>query len=643
MPTRITVSSAPLYDASISPLIYGDFIEFLNDLIPGMWAEKVQDRSFEGVLQPRYTWPPEQCWEYPRWQPFLAGLPCPSAWPGRAEDLEAPGAAVRLELDPRQPFVGRHSPRVEVQAAGERPFVAGIAQTGIAVKQGERLELEIYLRAPAGQDLPIRVLLGRNYGAFFRSYAALELRGVGPDWARFGGTLTPDASDEDAMLALGIAGEGAFWADKVSLLPADHCRGWRRDVVEAVRAMKPGILRFGGSSLIYYQWQQGIGPRERRAPFVNRPWGNQEENDVGLHEFLEFCELVEAEPLLCLNANSATLEQVLAEIEYCNGPADSPYGRLRAEAGHPEPFHVRYWQIGNEQSGPEYEQLLITYAQAIRERHPDLALLASYPSDSILDLAGIDYVCPHFYAPYSPAAEAELRALIRQIRQTAKNPDLKVAITEWNHTAGHWGWARAWLLTLYNALNAARTFHMFQRLGDMVRIANRSNLVNSCCSGVIQTSPTDLYLTPCYHVQRAYAAFAGDQALTVSMESAEGLDVAATRHGSHGEVALFVVNIAPQARRCRIDLSDLALSSDRSDLWTLTGPSLDSVNSFQEKERVAPREACHDLPGPEFEHDFPPYSVSVLRFPNGPGGSIREPGRRGTAEPRSPSGRRDGG
>src|SRR5438445_11841062 len=107
--------------------------------------------------------------------------------------------------------------------------------------------------------------------------------------------------------------------------------------------MKPGVLRFGGLWLIYYAWQEGIGPRERRVPFQNHPWGNMEENDAGLHEFLEFCELVEAAPLICLNSNSTTLEQVMGEIEYCNGSMKSAYGRLRADRGHPEPLDVNYW------------------------------------------------------------------------------------------------------------------------------------------------------------------------------------------------------------------------------------------------------------------------------------------------------------
>lgn len=617
MPIRITLSNEPLFAEPLSPLIYGDFIEFINDLIPAMRAEKLQDRSFAGVLQPEQVYPPGEIWVYPRWESFVTGRPAADLWPHHPDELRAPTAAVRIEMDTREPLVGEQSARVAVMAGDDgKPFIAGIAQDGISVKAGQKLHFEMFLRRPEGETGAVRVLLGRNYGVFFRAYAALEFAGPAPGWTRFAGDLKPDVTDDRAMLAIGLPGEGSFGLDKVSLLPEGHRYGWRADVVEAVRAMKPGILRFGGSSLIYYQWECGVGPPERRAPFVNRPWGNMEENDAGLHEFLQFCELVEAEPLVCVNSNSSTVAQVLDEIEYCNGSVETKYGRLRAERGHPEPFGVKYWQIGNEQRGEEYERTLAEYARAIRTRYPRLMLLASYPSERIVgDLSGdLDYVCPHFYAPYTSEGEEELRRLIEQIRRTAKNPGLKVAITEWNHTASHWGWARSWLLTLYNALNAARMFNMFQRLGDQVRIANRSNLTNSCCSGVIQTSSTDLYLTPCYYVQKAYAQFAGDTALRVEMDGKASLDLAATRHSVRNEAALFVVNYGAEPQVAALDVSALPLSRNEADQWTLTGPSLDAVNSFQEKERVAPEERRIELPSRIFEHQFPAHSVSILRF-----------------------------
>jgi alpha-N-arabinofuranosidase len=387
--------------------------------------------------------------------------------------------------------------------------------------------------------------------------------------------------------------------------------------VRAIRDLRPGVIRFGGSSLITYGWETGIAPRSQRAAFLNQPWGNTESHDVGLFEFLELCELAGAEPLVCTNSNSSTTASILNEIEFCNGPADSPFGRLRAELGHPEPFGVTYWQIGNEQAGAEYERRLVADARAIRSRHPDVRLLASYPSETIIaELSdAVDFVCPHFYVPYSEEGEKGIRDLIDRIRTSAKNPGLRIAVTEWNITAGAWGWGRSWLLTQYCALNAARMFQMYQRLGDMIRIANRSNMTNSCNSGIIQTNSTGLYVTPTYHAQRAFATFSGDVPLRVDVGAGEHLGLSATRRSSDGEIALFVVNADPEERKRAVDLGSAGAHAREGRLWTLAADSLEAANSWVEPERVAPVESLSVVRGGAFEHTFPPFSVTVLRLP----------------------------
>ncbi len=185
-------------------------------------------------------------------------------------------------------------------------------------------------------------------------------------------------------------------------------------------------------------------------------------------------------------------------------------------------------------------------------------------------------------------------------------------MTEWNHTGSHWGWARSWLLTLYNALNAGRMFNLYHRLGDMIRIANRSNMTNSCNSGTIQTRGTRLYFTPTYYVQKAYANLAGDVPLQVELPAGEELDVSATRHGQDGALAVFVVNYTGQPQNRSIDVSRLGRPGGKVSVWTLAGHSPADVNSFHDPQHVAPRETALDGVGDTFEYEFPAYSVTVL-------------------------------
>jgi alpha-L-arabinofuranosidase len=174
--------------------------------------------------------------------------------------------------------------------------------------------------------------------------------------------------------------------------------------------------------------------------------------------------------------------------------------------------------------------------------------------------------------------------------------------------------ARAWLLTQYNALSAARMYHLFQRLGAWVHITMRSNLVNSACSGIIQTNAGGLYVTPTYHVTRAYANLLGDQALRVECAADDGLDVAATRRQSDGEVALAVVNYGAEAQSRRIALDGLGLTGDTVETWTLAAETLEAVNSFGEPAHVAPVEGALQRQGDRLDYVFAPYAVTILRF-----------------------------
>lgn len=597
----IAIQAKPLRSEHISPLIYGEFVEFLNDMIPGMWADKLQDRSFAGLSEPAVVY--RRDWGYPpgQWRTFRCGTG-PYGAPLTGD--------VSFDRDTDRPFVGAQSARITL--AGAEGCIGGILQSGIAVTAGQPLDFAGYFRTadPGG---PLEVLLGRDYGAYFDAYDALSFRDIGAEWEPRSGTLISPVTDADASLAIALTRSGTLWAGRASLMPQDALEGWRPDVVAAVKALKPGCIRFGGSSLIYYDWESGVGPRERRAPFVNHPWGSTEEHDVGIVEFIRFGRLVRAEPLICVNSNSSSPEHIANQVEYCNGASSTPYGRRRAQDGYARPFGVKYWQIGNEQSGPEYEDLVATYARAMKAVDPTICIVASYPSERLVgELGGeFDVVCPHFYGPDVAQWAGEIEQLRKQIRASRANRGLKLGITEWNHTAGDWGDQRAWLLTLYNSLHVARMLNLYQRNSDLVTIANRSNLCNSACSGSLQTGPSGMYVTPAHHVQSLYANECGDVPLTVRTGAGEGLDVMATRDERRGRVCITIVNTGgePQSRSLRLDGFDLAQKPVQ--VITLAGPALSTVNGLARGDRVHPvrkRAALESLDALE----LPPYSLTMV-------------------------------
>jgi alpha-N-arabinofuranosidase len=482
--------------ATISPFQYGQFIEYLCDSVPALWAEKLYDGSFEGLSPYKVAYLKETDFKEKPWYP--------SGMTNRA-------AYTLSDTAPVSGTVAR-----EIRATGDTPCVVGISQDGVAVQQGTPCTFSGYLR---GERLsgPVEVLLHREAAVLAR--ATFLPTG---EWKKFTAKLEAASTEINATLTIRFTGPGTLWLDNASLMPDDSVGGWRRDAVEALRDMKPGIIRFGGSALDAdgfgdFEWRDTVGDPDTRKPF--RAWGGLQPTGPGLAEFVQLCRAVDAEPLICVRTWKRPASDAADEVEYFNGPMDTRMGALRAKHGHPEPYRVKFWQIGNERTGPEYEAQLAPFAAAMRKADPSIKLLSSFPSEGTLKLAGgqIDYLSPHQYDVMNlGGAEAELQG-VRELLKRAAPPgrSIRVAVTEWNTTAGDFGPARARLWTLENALAVARYHNLLHRNADLVEIANRSNLSNSFCSGMIQTDNHRLYKTPAYYAQQLYATRAGTNPLKI--------------------------------------------------------------------------------------------------------------------------------
>jgi alpha-N-arabinofuranosidase len=597
-PLRVT--RAPLYPGTISPLQYGQFIEYLCDLVPGMWAEKLYDGSFEGLSPYRFQYLKETDFREKPWYPT--------------------GAVNRTEFvqDPDDSVGGRFAQKIAV--ADGAPCTAGIAQDGLAVARDQPCVFSCYLRQE-GLKGPVEVRVHREG----QEYAACAFRPTGR-WKKVTARLTFSGDDTAATLSITFRGPGTLWLDSASLMPEKTVGGWRPDVVAAVRDLNSGIIRFGGSalddpSLGTFDWRDTLGDPDRRRPF--RAWGGLQPAGAGLEEIVQFCRHVGAEPLLCVRVTGKTPQDAADQVQYFNGPPDSPMGRRRAQNGHPAPYGVRYWQVGNERGGADYEARLPAFCAAMKAADPSIRLLSSYPSEGVLRQAGrwLDYVCPHHYGCADlTGKENDLAALRELIRRHAPDRSIKVAVTEWNTTAGDWGPRRAMLWTLENALACARYHNLLHQYGDLVAIANRSNLTNSFCSGIVQTDRSRLYVTPTYHAQRLYATLAGNRALKVEspLPPHLGLDVSATLSADGDVLTLFAVNAALEDVTRPLDLSAFGDGGQEADVWTLADTKHagepDVTNSFAEPGRVVPVASKFRTASARFGYRFPALSLTVLRW-----------------------------
>jgi alpha-N-arabinofuranosidase len=532
---RLKVYSSPLHQGRISPMLYGGFVELLDDHVPGMWAEMLGDRGFEGVL-------PASNWDYFRGEPNL----CDRAW-DKSPDWSA---------DTDRPFNDTQSCRLAASKSGP----ARLTQRGLAVRKGMGYALSGWWRG--GSSSP-KVSVGLKVelpDGSWMTLASVRIGAPSAKWKKLAGRLVSRGTTDQAVFEVEAVGEGRLWLDKLSLMPEDNVEGWRRDVVEAMKELGPPVLRWGGSTVDpgLYRWAEAIGARDSRPSFVNRVWGRRDTNDVGLEEFVSLCRIVGAEPLICvsLGDGAASARRL---VEYLNGPAGSEWGRKRAANGHTEPYGVKYFQVGNEITDPGYVEKLLEFVRAIHAVDPAARILSSFPTREIVETAGpeLAIVAPHYYQPDLDGIDADLRKIEGWLDAFPERGRLKVGITEWNIDAGDWGLGRGKLNSLRCALFEAQFLNLLHRHSDYVTLACRSNMTNSFNAGTIQTNAAGLYRTPGFLTMEMYRKHSKPVPLRVAAEPPATVDATACAAEDRSSVTIFLVNARTEPVRVSIDLSDL--------------------------------------------------------------------------------------
>jgi len=409
-----------------------------------------------------------------------------------------------------------------------------------------------YLRTDKSVKAAVRLKVLLPTGEWM-TLANAELPELSGTWRKVSITMTSRGETGRAVFELSATGTGSLWADELSLMPTDNQNGWRRDVLDVVKAVRPGVIRFGGSCVDpgHYRWKENIGDRDRRLPWTNSPWGRLDPADVGIDEFCQFCDLTGAEPLICVSfadgpQNAADL------VEYCNGSTNTPWGERRAANGHAASYHVKYWQVGNEINGddPEYLRRLPEFVSKMRRTDPKSELMTSFPGPKLLAQSGKDiaWVCPHHYTADLAECERDFIRIGDLLQRTPSCGDIKIGVTEWNTDAGSWGLGRGKFATLDVALMNARYLNLMMRHCDKVKIACRSNLANSYCGAIIETSPagTGVLKRPSYYVMELFATHALPRPLRLKA-SDERLDIFAVAAEDRSAVVLFAVNPKPES------------------------------------------------------------------------------------------------
>jgi len=397
---------------------------------------------------------------------------------------------------------------------------------------------------------------------------------------------------------LGACVYGGIWAQPG--LPIPQVRGMRVDVMDLIKGLNPPCVRWpGGCFSEYYHWQDGIGPVVKRPWRFDWVWKKPEPNAVGTHEFMDFCREIKAEPVVAANVRTGSPEEAAAWVRYCNSPAADDQGRRRARNGDPEPFGVKFWDIGNESwdLGAEFSaRRFVEFSDAMKVADPSIKTVAVGSSGfdekwnrTMLEIAGdkLDLIAPHHYDGWSernPASPPQHYyaniASAWRIAETARltcelldamlphRPEVGVSMDEWGIWIRHeQGYQHGYDLS--DGLVAASVLNAFQRLCRRMKMANWAQLVNVL--GMINADETRAWETPVATIFRLYANHCREVAVTCEVESEKFavdpnlrpgipdlpyLDASATKSAKGDHVTLCVVNRhRDDAITCALSLS----------------------------------------------------------------------------------------
>ena len=620
----------------ISPLLFGIFFEDINySADGGLYAELVQNRSFEYSPTDRREWNPFSYWEY-----------------------MTPGYSYgKISIETSNPIHPNnpHYVVLDIENVGNYPQYTGESGVGIknsgydgiVINNGETYNLSLFARLLSNSPVDISVSFQNPKGD---ALANGKLTISSDKWQKYALSLTATGSNDTCSLVILAKNSGKIAMDVISLFPEktfkNRPNGMRSDLAQVLADMHPGFIRFPGGCLVHgdglgnmYRWKNTIGPIEERIEQKNI-WGYHQSAGLGYYEFFQFCEDIGAKPLpilpagvSCQNSGGtwriggtgqkalpmdempAYIQEVLDLIEWANGPITSPWGSKRADAGHPVPFNLEYIGIGNEEKmTPEFEERFKMIFNAIREKHPEIKVVGTAgPFHSgedyekgwkLANELNIPIVDEHYYT--EPAW-----FLANQYRydKYGRNAS-KVYLGEY----------ASWGNKLFNAIAEAAYMVSLERNGDIVVMASYAPLLakkdfTQWKTDLIFFDNTHICLTPNYYVQKMFMNNQGDyyyNDVISKNEKDSTLAASCVRDRKTGDIILKFVNASIEKKSMNINLGRFKKIIPEADLTVLSGNANDE-NTFQNPQNVIPVKSTYKV-NKNFNYEVPPMSLTVIRI-----------------------------
>ncbi len=594
--------------AKVSPELYGLMTEEINySYDGGLYAELVNNRTFQTNRGPSL-----EHWTL----------------------IENGNARASISIDKTSgPSVAiTHSLKFTVESADANSD-AGFLNTGfwgMALHASTPYHGSFYAKAdsPTIGAVTIR-LVNDNTGAIAASTTVPTLSTA---WQKYDFTLKTGAlaSSADNHLEFSVQHPGTVWLSLVSLFPPTYKNtpnGNRVDLMQKLAAMKPAFLRFPGGNYLEgdhinerYEWKKTIGPMVDR-PTHPSPWHYHSSDGLGLLEFLKWCEDLHMQPLLAVYAGYSMrqehvtpgpdlvpyIQDALDEIEYVTGSTSTKWGAVRAKDGHPEPFHLSYVEIGNEdwfdKSG-SYDGRYAQFYKAIKQKYPDLQLIATTRVKGIRP----DVIDDHFYR-----SAAQFFSDVHHYDSTDRNGP-KIFVGEWATREG------SPTTNFGAALGDAAWMTGMERNSDIVVMASYAPLFVNTNPGGMQW-PGDLigydalnsYGSPSYYAQIMFNTHLGDQILESKLETSNTrLFDSVTFNSKTHHLILKFVNASSLPQQVHINLAGVTHVRGQATLTTLSAKTTLETNSISDPTRIVPVVTSIANAASTFTHTLPRYSIQIL-------------------------------
>lgn len=607
----------------VSPKLYGLMTEEINHAYDGgLYAELIQNRA------------------------FLDDAKSPVHWSVVKDDA----AAATIALDPANPLNGKlpASLRLTVtQTTKDHP--AGVANSGywgIPVHPKTQYRASLWARAEAGFSGPLTVAIVSEDGRTV--YATEKISGVASAWKKFEVTLKTGnvAPTAQARFEVTLDQPGTIWLNVVSLFPPtwnDRPNGLRKDIMQMLVDLNPKFLRFPGGNYVEgnkiedrFPWAKTLGPIEER-PGHACCWGYRSSDGLGLLEFLEWCEDMNAEPVLAVYAGYSLqgdhvkagpelepfVKEALDEIEYVIGDPNTTWGARRAKDGHPTPFKLNYVEIGNEDYFEQAKTYDARYAQisdAIRAKHPQLKLISTIPQAK-LDGRKADMVDMH---DYSATDEFVKKSGNYGADMNRHGPEIFVG--EWaaheDATVRPWEAAAHKLPptpTMKAAIGDGVFMAALERNADIIKMHCYAPLLVNVNPGARQWRPNligydalSAYGSPSYYAIQMFSRNLGDEILPVTFANTS-VQGCATRDSQTGEIIVKLVNPELTPQSLPIEIKGVTALASKATVITLAGNPEDT-NSSSHPINVVPVTTTLSGVKPSFTYTLPPNSIVVIRL-----------------------------